>query len=156
MTVPKPTLALLRTGLLLMLLMGVIGTQVELLLLKHTDGIWQLTPLLLNGATLAVLAWYGLARNAISLRALQLVMLLCLVSGGVGVIQHFRANIGFAQESDPSLGGSALYKEAVMGSTPTLAPGTMVQLGLIGLAFAFRHPRLRSGSSEADHTNTEA
>ena len=139
-----------------MLLLGVGGTQVELLLLKHTDGIWQLTPLLLNSATLLSLAWYGLARSATSLRALQLVMILCLVSGVVGVIQHFRANVGYAQDSDPSLGGTALYKEAAMGSTPTLAPGTMVQLALIGLAFAFRHPRLRGVEREDDNFTTEA
>lgn len=156
MNVERPTLALLRTGLLLMLLMGVVGTQIELLLLKHTDGIWQLTPLLLNGATLMALAWYGMARSGKALRAVQLVMGLCLISGGVGVIQHYRANVGYAQESDPSLGGTDLYKEAVMGSTPTLAPGTMVQLGLIGLAFVFRHPRLRGHSRDEDQSTTEA
>ncbi|MBC8087755.1 MAG: hypothetical protein H7Z40_10855 [Phycisphaerae bacterium] len=156
MNAETPTIVLLRKGLLLILLLGVVGTQIELLLLKHTDGIWQLAPLLLNSLTLAALAWYGLARSALSLRALQLVLGLCLASGGVGVIQHFLANIEYAQESDPSLGGSALYKEAVMGSTPTLAPGTMVQLALIGLAFVFRHPGLRSLSPEEHQSTIEA
>lgn len=156
LTPDKPTISLLRQALLLILIVGVVGTQVELLLLKHTDDIWQLVPLLLNGLVLLTLAWFGLARSRASLRALQAVLLLCLVSGGVGVVLHFDANVVYASESDPSLGGSALYKEAVMGSTPTLAPGTMVQLALIGLAFVFRHPRLRGQTREDDNSTTEA
>ncbi len=39
-----------------------------------------------------------------------------------------------------------------MGSTPTLAPGTMVQFALIGLLFAFRHPRLSAASTESTST----
>jgi hypothetical protein len=156
MNTARPTIDLLRQGLMLMLVLGVVGTQIELLLLKHTDGIWQLAPLLLNGASLVALGWCGVRQSAASLRALQAVMVLCLASGGIGVIQHFRANVGYARDSDPSLGGAALYKEAVMGSTPTLAPGTMVQLALLGLAFTFRHPRLRDGERDDQHSTTEA
>jgi hypothetical protein len=29
-----------------------------------------------------------------------------------------------------------------MGATPLLAPGIMLQLGLVGLLFTFRHPAL--------------
>ena len=144
------TVAVLRTALLVLLVIGTVGTIVELLLLKHTDGVWQVAPLVLCLLTLLVLAWFGVARTAASLRALQGVMLLTLVSGGVGVVQHFRGNVIYASESNPSLSGRELYAEAVMGSTPTLAPGMMVQLALIGLAFAFRHPRLRGATREDD------
>ena len=140
----------LRAALLVTLVVGNAGTAVELLLLKHTDGVWQLIPLVLIGLTLLILAWFGLARSAASLRALQVVMAVSFASGGVGVIQHFRGNVVYASESNPSLSGRELYIEAVMGSTPTLAPGTMVQLALIGLAFAFRHPRLLGQSREDD------
>lgn len=143
----QSTLVLLRWALLLILLIGVIGTQVELLLLKHTDGVWQLAPLALNALLVATLAWYGLSRGAGPVRTLQAVCALCVVSGGIGVIQHFRANVSYARDSDPSLSGRALYQEAVMGSTPTLAPGAMAQLGLIGLAFAFRHPRFHGAGN---------
>jgi hypothetical protein len=144
------TLSVLRMALLTLLLLGNIGTLVELLLLKHTDGIWQLAPLMLSGATLLVLAWFGVTRSARALRALQVVMVCCFLSGGVGVVQHLRGNLGYAKDSNPSLSGRDLYIEAVMGSTPTLAPGMMVQLALIGLAFVFRHPRLRGAANEDD------
>jgi len=54
----------------------------------------------------------------------------------------------------PSLGGSELYMKALMGATPLLAPGTMIQLGLVGLAFAFRHPAF-AGSDPNTHSNEE-
>lgn len=146
----QTTVTVLRAALLVTLVVGNAGTAVELLLLKHTDGVWQLIPLVLIGLTLLILAWFGLARSAASLRALQVVMVVSFASGGVGAIQHFRGNVVYASESNPSLAGRELYIEAVMGSTPTLAPGTMVQLALIGLAFAFRHPRLRGQTREDD------
>ena len=148
-----PTVTVLRKALLVLLILGNLGTLVELLLLKHTDGAWQLFPLVLSGATLLVLTWFGVTRSSLALRALQFVMLLALVSGGIGVIQHLRGNITYAQESNPSLSGRELYVEAVMGSTPTLAPGMMVQLALIGFAFVFRHPRLR-GVDREDELHT--
>ncbi len=144
------TIVVLRQALLVLLVIGTVGTIVELLLLKHTDGFWQLAPLLLCALILVDLAWFGVARSAASLRALQGIMLLTLLSGGIGVIQHFRGNVTYASESNPSLSGRDLYVEAIMGSTPTLAPGVMVQLALIGLAFAFRHPRLRGETTEGD------
>jgi hypothetical protein len=136
------TIELLRTGLAVVLAIGLGGTEIELLLLKHTDGFWQLVPVALVGAGLVALAWYGVARNAVSLRLLQGLMAVFLISGAVGTIQHFRGNVAYERDSNPSLSGMALYRSALMGSTPSLAPGTMIQLGLIGLLFAFRHPLL--------------
>jgi hypothetical protein len=144
----QQTAVLLRRGLLLILLFSIVGTGVELLLLRHTEGVWQLAPLLLIALTMIVLAWYGVARSATSIRALQGVMLLCLVSGVVGFVQHFSGNLTYARDSNPSLTGMDLYKEALSGSTPSLAPGTMIQVALLGLAFAFRHPSLRGADDE--------
>jgi hypothetical protein len=40
---------------------------------------------------------------------------------------------------DPSLSGLALFSSVIRAQTPpSLAPGTMVLLGLVGLASAFR------------------
>jgi hypothetical protein len=147
------TLALLRQAILFVLVLVLLGTSIELVLLKHTDGAWQWTPLVLMGATALVLLWYGVTKQAAALRAFQGVMVLAFVSGGVGVIQHFLANLEYAAESDPSLSGKALYLEAIWGSTPALAPGTMAQLALLGLAFTFRHPRLRRRSAGDDSSS---
>ena len=138
----RSTLEVLRRWLLIALVIGLIGTQAELLLLKHIDGVWQLVPVALIAVSLIAIGWYALVKSPTSIRVLQLVMVLFLVSGGTGTIQHFRGNVEHERESDPSLSGVDLYKRAMMGSTPALAPGTMIQLGLIGLLFTFRHPNL--------------
>lgn len=150
MTAQRSTLSMLRQAILCIMVLVVAGTTVELFLLKHTDGPWQLTPLLLLGATAIVLLWYAFARSARALLVLRGVMVVALLSGIVGIVQHFRANVVYASESDPSLSGKALILEALWGSTPALAPGTMIQLALLGLAFTFRHPRLRGVNAEAD------
>ena len=150
MASPKSTLSLIRQALLLILLFGVVGTEAELLLLNHTDGFWQLIPVALNAITLVAIGWYALARSAASIRAIQCIMVVCLISGGVGVVHHFNANVRDAAESNPGLTRREVYLEATEGTTPALAPGTMVQLALIGLAFSYRHPRLGAMKDDAE------
>jgi hypothetical protein len=145
------TLEVLRRWLMVALVIGVVGTGIELLLLKHTEGFWQLAPVGLLGLSLAIVAWYGVAKSRAALRALQGVMALFVLSGGIGAIQHFRGNIVYERESNPSLSGTELYKSAMMGSTPALAPGAMLQLGLIGLLYTFRHPGLGRSTRDEDH-----
>ena len=47
-------------------------------------------------------------------------------------------------ESQPTLAGMALFWEAIRAKTPPLlAPGAMVQLGLLGLVYTYKHPMLK-------------
>lgn len=104
-------------------------------------------PVILVGIALLLVIWVIGSAGAASLRLLRAMMWVFLLSGLAGVVLHFRGNITFEQESDPSIAGAALLRTAVMGASPTLAPGTMIQLGLVGLAFLFRHPRLQTGKA---------
>lgn len=141
----EPLLAArLRTAVLAILVMVLVGMEAELLLLKHTEEAWQLVPVALIPAALATLAWHGLSRGTAALRAFQALMAVSMVSGTIGIILHYRANVVDSGESDPSLSGLALYAAAAQGSIPALAPGTMVQIGLLGLVFAYRHPRFKT------------
>ena len=139
---PNTTLETVRRWLAIVLLIGLIGTEAELLLLKHFDGFWQLVPVTAIGAAIVILAWYALGTSRASIRAVQAVMILFVAAGIVGTIQHFRGNVGHERESDPSISGMELYRRSMMGSTPALAPGAMIQLGLMGLLLTYRHPRL--------------
>jgi hypothetical protein len=135
------TLSRLRRGLLLLLVAGMAGTGAELLLMGHTDGLDQLIPLLLIGLGLITLGWVGIAGSQASLRAFQATMALAIISGGAGTFLHYRGNVEFEVESMPGLRGFALFKEAMHGATPALAPGTMVLIGALGLLYTLAYPR---------------
>ncbi len=76
------------------------------------------------------------------MRALQLLMVVFIAAGAIGLTMHYQGNVEFELEMYPSRSGLELFREAMMGATPALAPGTMIQLALIGLAYAYGHPRL--------------
>ncbi len=141
------TLRAIRWFLMAILLMGFLGTGVELLLLEHTEGFWQWVPLFLIAIGLIVLSWGLLYPGRRNIRLLQGTMILCVLSGLVGLILHYQGNAEFELEMYPSLMGRELFWEAIQGATPTLAPGTMIQLGLLGLAYTHRHPQLGSSKN---------
>ncbi len=138
------TLIVIRWFLMAILLMGLLGTGVELFLLEHTEGFWQWVPLFLIAIGVIVLCWGVLRPGRRNIRVLQGTMILFLLSGLVGFILHYQGNAEFELEMYPSLKGMELFGEAIRGATPTLAPGTMIQLGLLGLVYTYRHPRLGS------------
>lgn len=125
-----------------LLLASFIGTGAELLLLEHTEDWWQLAPLVLLGlGALALVLRTALPRPGI-LRLFQALMALFVVSGVVGLFLHYRGNAEFELEMSPALAGWDLFRKALEGATPTLAPGAMTQFGVLGLLYGFRHPLL--------------
>lgn len=142
------TLSTIRVLILAVLSFGIVGILVELLLLEHTDGFWQQVPLYLLGAGVAALVFHLVNRRSASVRVLQVTMLLFILSGVIGVILHYKGNVEFELEMNAAAKGFQLFREAMMGATPALAPGTMIQLGVLGLAYTFRHPALRVSSTQ--------
>jgi len=135
-----------RRILLAILLLGVIGITVELLLLGHDEDLNQLIPLGLSVATLIASVAVAVKPSFATVRVFQLVMVLLIASGALGMYFHFSANTEFQLEMDPSLRGLQLFRKAILAKAPpALAPGAMTQLGLIGLAYTFRHPALGNG-----------
>ena len=139
-----------RRILLAILLIGIGGISIELWLLAHTEDIYQLIPLLLAALGVIVLVMAALRPTTATIHLLQGVMLLFLISGIVGMYLHFQVNREFQIEMDPTLSGMALFRKAIVAKTPpALAPGAMIQLGLIGLAYTFRHPALKPGGERS-------
>jgi hypothetical protein len=133
----------IRRLLLALVLIGAAGLAAELLLLEHTESATQWLPLLVIAAifitSLALLA----RPSRRLLRLFQGVMALAVLIGGLGVYLHFDGNTEFELEMDPAVRGLALVWSALRGATPALAPGALVQLGLLGLISTYRHPLLR-------------
>lgn len=142
------TLANVRRVLLLILFIGIVGLTVELLFLAHDEEATQLIPLVLLGLGFAVALWHAVRQSAASLMALQIVMVLFVAAGGLGIFMHYGASVEFQRELDPSIGGMALFWKAMAAKTPPpLAPGSMSQLGLIGLAYSYGHPACLHGAA---------
>jgi hypothetical protein len=140
----------LRHALLALVLVGALGLAAELLLLEHFESALQFIPLAL--LALAIVSGAVLARWP-SVRAIQVfraVMLLCVLAGAVGVFLHYQGNVEFELERQPLRRGFDLFWEAVRGATPALAPGALAQLGLLGLAWSYRHPALQTGSTNME------
>ena len=137
------TLAVVRRILLAVLLLGMLGTVAELLLIGHDEDVKQLVPIVLIGLALAVVAWHGVRPGAATVLALRFTMLFFVLSGVVGVVLHFRANMEFQLDIDPSMAATDLFWKVMRATAPpALAPGTMIQLGLLGLVYTYRHPAL--------------
>jgi hypothetical protein len=125
-------------------LFGSIGTAVELILLEHTEDVWQQSPLVLLGIACAQLAVLALRPSAIGVRLFQLNMIAFIAIGLVGLFLHYQGNVEFELELQPEASGFILFREAMKGATPALAPGTMILLGALGLVYTY-HPHLRNG-----------
>jgi hypothetical protein len=132
------TLSTVRGWLLVVLLFGLTGSLVELVLLQHYEDGWQLVPLVLIACALAVVGWHLARPGAAATLTLQIVMGLCVMAGLAGVAFHFQGAAEFQLEIDPSQPGWDLFTKAIHAKAPpVLAPGLMIQLGLIGLVYSY-------------------
>lgn len=135
--------------------LGIVGVAAELALLEHFEDWKQWTPFVVLGTGLLTLAWSHVRRSATAIRVHMGVMVVFVLSGGVGVWLHYRGNAEFELEMVPSMSGFELIKESMMGAFPALAPGTMTLLGLVGMVAVHAHPTLRAeGNRTLNSTDT--
>jgi hypothetical protein len=132
----------MRTMLLVILLLGLVGSLAELILLGHYEDWEQWIPLTLLISALVLFAAYAVTRSGGVLKAIRWVSIAFVVGGITGIVLHYRGNAEFEREMVPTIRGVELVWEALRGATPALAPGTLVQLGLVALAYLYRHPVL--------------
>jgi len=132
----------LRQLVLALVLFGIVGLEIELALLRHAESFTQWLPhiCLLVGLIVTVAVYFRPTMTL--LRAFQVMMVIYLVIGALGVILHLKGNVEFALERSPSLSGLKLMWKALRGATPALAPGALAQLGLLGLLYTYKHPAL--------------
>ena len=134
----------LRLWVLGVIVLGLVGTMTELILLEHDEQALQFVPLVLMVLGAAVLAWQAAAGSTASLHTLQVVMGLFVLSGFAGMAAHFNGSAEYQLELNPDLGAWELLDKIVHAKAPPLlAPGMMMQMGLLGLAYAFTDIRYR-------------
>ena len=133
----------LRKALIWLFLLGAVGLEAELLLLGHWEDWTQWIPLILLGIGIGAAVWALISRGTTRIRFMHWVGIVYVAGGILGVWLHFSGNRLFELEMYPTIKGWKLIVEAMTGATPALAPGAMLQLGLIALIYAFRHRALR-------------
>jgi hypothetical protein len=141
----------LRRLLLAILTIGMAGTAIDLLLLEHYEDVWQIPPLLIIALGLVAVGWVWTAGSGTAVVAMRIVMLLAIAGGVAGIALHYYGNREFQLEIDPELQGWALVAKIMTAKAPpALAPAVMIQLGLLGLIYTYRHPALETPSREPE------
>ena len=138
-------LVVIRKTLLGALALGVVGTGAELILLGHVEDSAQWIPVVGCAAAIPVLLWHGSKPSAATIAVVRALMATFIVAGVIGVGLHYGGNAEFERERDPRAGGWPFIRNTLSGATPVLAPGSMVLLGLVGLAQVYGHPARRRG-----------
>lgn len=145
----------IRRFLLALLVFGMSGVLLELVLIAHYEDGAQLIPLVGIGGALAIVAWHALRPDAASVRLIQIAMLALLLTGVTGIALHFDGAAEFQREIDPTQGWWTVAMKVVrVHAPPLLAPGVLVQLGLVGLIYSYRHPAtagLATRHEESEH-----
>ena len=134
------TLQIVRRILLMTLIGSMIGVEIELFLLDHLKPVMQLVPVLLMAFGLAVIGWYGITRNPASMKVFQATMGVCIATGVLGIFVHLGFSATEAAKKDKTLQGFPLIRAALTGIAPPFAPAALIEIGLVGLAYTFRHP----------------
>jgi hypothetical protein len=125
--------------------LGLAGTVTELVLLEHYEQPLQFVPLVLIVAAVAAIAWQVMRNDAGNLRALEVIMMLFVLSGFAGIAAHFHGSAEFQLDLNPSMTAWELMEKVMRAKAPPLlAPGMMLQLGLLGLAYVYSDVRNRA------------
>lgn len=140
----------LRVALAAVFYFGAAGTLIELVLLEHFDETVQLVPFLATLLAAAALGWALARPRPATIRTARWTMVGLALVGLIGIVLHYRANIEFELEIDPAAGGVHLAWLALRGATPSLAPGMLAQLALIGFLFTLGHPAARRTAHDID------
>ena len=138
--IPEPPLRL-RQFLLALLAFGLIGLGIELVLLEHHEELSMLVPFAALTVGLVAVTMHAVSGTARTARVLRVAMILLMLAGATGIVLHFRGGLEFQLEMNATLPRWTLFWKVMhMKAPPILAPGVMVQLGLVGLISTYRQP----------------
>lgn len=112
-----------------------IGLIIELFLISHYEGEWQILPIILTFLVLGVFFLLRWKRTRTTLRLFKFLLGLTVISGVLGVYFHLQANMEFEAELHPAQSFLTNFTESLSGALPALAPGSMLVVALIGYIY---------------------
>lgn len=125
------------------------GAVAELWLVKHTGEALQLVAFALCalGAAGALVVLLRARRATVWLLRACAVVVFCGTL--LGVYLHVAGNVEFQREIDPDTPAADLWRGALRGGNPLLAPGILSVAALLALAATYRHPALAGRGEES-------
>ena len=112
-----------------------VGLSIELYLLEHYEGILQFIPIICVSLGLILSLVLFRFRNKTIQILFHISLILMVASGLAGIFLHLKANYEFEKEIRPSINGMDLFMESLSGALPSLAPGSLILLALIGYSY---------------------
>lgn len=147
------TTTLLRRGVLGLALLGIVGTAIELVFLRHWSGVTQL--IVWPAITALGIGFLLLVRkpNRKRIQAACGIALVVVMVAGIGISLHVLENLGagpldrdygprWDQMSPVEQWTAAIIGD--VGPSPTLAPGVLAEISFALLLATVRHPALRT------------
>lgn len=130
------TLTAIRSFLLGIIGLVLFGLELELLFLNHVKTPLQMLPVGLAGGGLGMIVWHLVSPNPASIRILKGILCACSIVGALGMLIHNGMNAENHWRESHGL------RPGFEEDAPPSAPAAMLPLGLLGLAYTFRHPAL--------------
>lgn len=112
-----------------------IGTGLELYLLQHFEGFFQLIPLICIASSLIVLGVMQVRVSRFIQQLFSVLMLMTALAGIFGIVLHIQTNFQFEQEMTPTHSNWDLFVESLTGAIPALAPGSLIAFSILGYSY---------------------
>lgn len=112
-----------------------LGTLLELYLLNHFEDWLQFIPFVCIFASAIMMIVLMLKQSEIIQKLFVFLMIATAMCGMYGIYLHLSVNFQFEQEMTPSHSNWDLFVESLSGAIPTLAPGSLIVLALIGYSY---------------------
>jgi hypothetical protein len=135
------TLQIVRRWVLAAIVAVLIATEAELIFVRHFgNNNGQMIAVVLTSTGLISVGWHAIARDTMSIVVFRFLMYLFLVFGIDGLMVHYNFAAHAVLKLHPALTGLPLLYATLSGDIPLLAPGMLIQVGLLGLLYTFHHP----------------
>lgn len=112
-----------------------IGTVLELLLLKHYEDTFQLIPIICIALVMLTAVVLVFIKTRLIKTVFKSILLITALSGLYGGYLHLCANFEFEIEMTPTASNWDVLVESLSGALPTLAPFSMIVLALLGYSY---------------------
>ncbi len=129
-----------RQFLLWLTILVCVGLIAELALTGHYKQPMQVVPFALCGLTIIAVLAVIIRPSRHSIWALRGLMLVVVLGGLLGSLEHTQSNLEIAREVNSAKANAAVLSTALTGAAPALAPGALGVTALIAIAATYYHP----------------